>query len=532
MDNEITFLSDYSNPVKIKIPAGYSENAQLIQKNFPSFISAETLYNKWDINYQKNAIQDAYIEIRDDFIKSVFYDLNKEEYSNYALILWMDLEDAFPSRKDDLPKLFNLGLLLIKCCNSIKHRVLHSLFQIYQDAFDYDCIKLLFDYDEHLFTKVRLSWSVWGYFILNKTGNDIQQLEKLGQYNFIEDYIPSKCTFTIQNLIEIYLIVLSKIDDEAICRSLPSQFYHNEYAMYEGLMCKIAEKLFEKYDASYKARFRYCSLDYNNIPKESLSEFELKLGEAISSLKYNENIEKEINSICHLWNKKIEKIKLAYKENKDVQLFTERIDRLIYLHELTDNIRILYVLACKELANINSASAIKYYALACEAYDTTIPTLIGKRIKSMLFPRQSDFERFEAAFNSKDLSYYTQPESRTIKIDETILSQRLTKYEKTAATLSELLKDEEDSDNQLNISERGNRKPENEEDDLFELFILNDFILADSQISAFANKKNLMLNAMIDRINEKHYEALDDCIIEEQDGKWILNKDYYEQIKQ
>ena len=108
----------------------------------------------------------------------------------------------------------------------------------------------------------------------------------------------------------------------------------------------------------------------------------------------------------------------------------------------------------------------------------------------------------------------------------------MTKYEKTAATLSELLKDEEDSDNQLNISERGNRKPENEEDDLFELFILNDFILTDSQISAFANKKNLMLNAMIDRINEKHYETLDDCIIEEQDGKWILNKDYYEQIKQ
>ena len=267
--------------------------------------------------------------------------------------------------------------------------------------------------------------------------------------------------------------------------------------------------------------------------KTDTSREKLKLDKVISTLKYDENIEKEINSICRQrWKGKYEEIKLSFKENNDVRLFTEMIDKLIYLNELTDNIRFLFVLACRELADIDRTSAIKYYALACEAYDKAIPTLIGKRIKSLLFPRQSDFERFEAAFNSKDLSYYTHPESRTIKIDETILSQRLTKYEKTAATLSELLKDEEDSDNQLNISERGNRKPENEEDDLFELFILNDFILTDSQISAFANKKNLMLNAMIDRINEKHYEALDDCIIEEQDGKWILNKDYYEQIKQ
>lgn len=105
MENEITFLSVYCDLLqseiiicgqsyKFTIPdeyaetakltqkflqrldrangAGFAENAQLIQKDFPPFISEETIYSKYQINSKETTIQNAYSEIRIAFIKGVF----------------------------------------------------------------------------------------------------------------------------------------------------------------------------------------------------------------------------------------------------------------------------------------------------------------------------------------------------------------------------------------------------------------------------------------------------------------------------
>lgn len=40
-----------------------------------------------------------------------------------------------------------------------------------------------------------------------------------------------------------------------------------------------------------------------------------------------------------------------------------------------------------------------------------------------------------------------------------------------------------------------------------------------------------MANAMINQVNEIYFEMLDDNLIEENGDGWIMNKDYYEQIK-
>lgn len=59
----------------------------------------------------------------------------------------------------------------------------------------------------------------------------------------------------------------------------------------------------------------------------------------------------------------------------------------------------------------------------------------------------------------------------------------------------------------------------------------NDYCLSQNQIIAFAQRYGLMANAMINQVNEIYFEMLDDNLIEENGDGWIMNKDYYEQIK-
>lgn len=299
---------------------------------------------------------------------------------------------------------------------------------------------------------------------------------------------------------------------------------------YEYIFDRITQIFYKKYSIPYKCNW---DLAKGNIASYTFREFEEVLDRVFSELNYSEEIDRAVSPLWpQKWKNKFDVIKSNFEESGDEQSFIKQVDELAYINEFTFNIRQLFVYACKTLVNIDKKYAIKYYAMACEAYDTPIPTLIGKRIKSLLFPKSSDFERFVSAFNSKDLSFYTHPECRTIKIDKESLSDRLSKHEKTAAELSELLEDKEEFDNLIDFSEKEKTETENVENNLFELFVFNEFALTNSQINTFANDYGLMPNAIIDRINENHYETFDDCIIEEKDGKWILNKDYYKQIKQ
>ena len=406
--------------------------------------------------------------------------------------------------------------------------ILKSLFNIFNEACDYKRLKLVFEFDRNELQN-RLTWSSWGSLILNMSQGNIRQLEKIGQRSTTRFYVPNNNPIIINTIIELYLDVLSHFDDEELVkRILHKNCYFSKCGVYEYMFDRIIQDFYHKYNIPFNSNW---DLKRMGVSPNEFSEFEDSLNLVISKLKYDENIDRQISPLNpQKWKKIFEEIKLSFEENNDIQLFVERVDKLAYLNELTGNIRLLYVLACRALASSDAFCAIKYYAKACEAYDTTLPPLIGKRIKSLLFPRSSDFERFEMAFHSKDISYYTNPEERTIEIDKVGLAKRLLKYKSTAYQLSEILDDNDGCDELFDFSEFKGSESKNAESRLFELFVANGYMLTYSQISTFANENGLMPNAMIDRINESHYETLDDCIIEEQDGKWILNKDYHAQI--
>lgn len=534
MENRISFLSDYCRcaQFKITIPTNHVEHAQLIQKDFPFFTPERPIYSKLQIEGQSIEIQNAYIDIRDSFIKGVYYNLNRKEHSNYALILWWDFEDVFSSHEDNYLSLYDLGLLIIKCCNSIKSIVFWTLFDIFRDVCDYDRMKLVFENDRNNLLK-KMTLSSWGYLVLNISHKNLKQLEKIGQRVSTRYYVQNNNPVIIKTLIELYLEVLNRFDDETFANNIlqnNNYFYLDKSNVYEYIFDRITQVFYQKYSIPYKCNW---DLAKGDIASYTFREFEEVLERVFSELNYSEEIDRAVSPLWpQKWKNKFDVIKSNFEESGDKQSFIKQVDELAYINEFTINIRQLFVYACKTLANIDKMYAIKYYAMACEAYDTPIPTLIGKRIKSLLFPKSSDFERFVSAFNSKDLSFYTHPECRTIKIDKESLSDRLSKHEKTAAELSELLEDKEVFDNLIDFSEKEKTETENVENKLFELFVFNEFALTNSQINTFANDYGLMPNAIIDRINENHYETFDDCIIEEKDGKWILNKDYYKQIKQ
>ena len=96
MEIIIKFLSDYNQFEQDgwNITIKNNDTPNLIYRDFPIFLTQWPIYNKWDIASNSFDIQNAYLIIRDDFFKGVLYDLNKEEYSNYAKILFLAIEDA------------------------------------------------------------------------------------------------------------------------------------------------------------------------------------------------------------------------------------------------------------------------------------------------------------------------------------------------------------------------------------------------------------------------------------------------------
>lgn len=63
-----------------------------------------------------------------------------------------------------------------------------------------------------------------------------------------------------------------------------------------------------------------------------------------------------------------------------------------------------------------------------------------------------------------------------------------------------------------------------------EYFKSNSFQLSQTEIDSFTNTSGIFQSQLIDTINEIYYDQLDDFLIEETNGTFILNKAYYQQI--
>lgn len=74
------------------------------------------IYSRSDINKANNTIQEAYLQIRKDFLNGTYYDLSNPGKTNYGFVLFFDLFAAYAAGKSDIKKLCKeLDVLTIIC---------------------------------------------------------------------------------------------------------------------------------------------------------------------------------------------------------------------------------------------------------------------------------------------------------------------------------------------------------------------------------------------------------------------------------
>ena len=121
------------------------------------------------------------------------------------------------------------------------------------------------------------------------------------------------------------------------------------------------------------------------------------------------------------------------------------------------------------------------------------------------------------------------PKRKKITLNVESISKEKEKHSKVAQLLGEYLDEEETIETtpqKVEITENDNQK------ELFKLFIFNSFRLNQQEVNIFVQSKNLFKDQFIENINDTYYEELDDLLIEEEGEEYILNKEYYEQITQ
>jgi hypothetical protein len=123
-------------------------------------------------------------------------------------------------------------------------------------------------------------------------------------------------------------------------------------------------------------------------------------------------------------------------------------------------------------------------------------------------------------------------------------------HSNTVALLNEYLKDEESSENEVNnpikdivyeitndVEVRTQIIVESNDSDLssvqyklIELFANNGFVISVDALDKFAINNGVFRSSLIDGINERYYDLLDDILIEPLDDIFSINQNYYNRI--
>lgn len=147
-----------------------------------------------------------------------------------------------------------------------------------------------------------------------------------------------------------------------------------------------------------------------------------------------------------------------------------------------------------------------------------------------LYPKKQKTDRdlTKAIEDTKLLFNITR---RKIQLDVSVLEEVGKEQSQTAELLGKYLDDESEVTEKETIFLPLVPKENTYETDLFQWFESNNFTINKKEIDTFARNKGVFSNSLIQQINETYYETLDDLLIENEGDDYILNKVYYQQIK-
>lgn len=255
------------------------------------------------------------------------------------------------------------------------------------------------------------------------------------------------------------------------------------------------------------------------------------------------------------WKIKFEELTTNYKGNS-----TEFVNSIISLGKLNEqnlSVENVFFEASKFMAKYDKESSLSLYLYYLH-YDLKSATFVNKQLSKTLqkslfttSEQHCDFEVIVSEYiKDKNLEKALQEvpkiyvaKRKKIQLDRHSILEVLQQHSGTVELLNEYLKDDEDSDSQ--IEEQHNEKLQIEiisskyesgiafsqmQIATLNFFEENNFSLLQNDFENFSKSNGVLKNQLIENINDICYESLDDILIEEDEEYYTINKEYYQQI--
>ncbi len=361
---------------------------------------------------------------------------------------------------------------------------------------------------------------------LNLSNEEIKHFDKLK--------IPAESffylDFCIDKLLQIYVQIIRQFPD----------LKKNEHRADAALSYCIRQLQFK---FSYKIDKL---LPVEDLTPALLPEVQTAIDAFINELKpCNEKQERKLNRVdATRWKAQFEQYKIESEKTKNNQHFYDRIVNLASFNDYQTTPRSIFWQSHQwmvEKDKILSCQLYLHYLSIKPKKDTFKYKNILIKHQKLLFKneeQQKEFEEIVKLFlknNNLEKALDATRELLTVKRKKIQLNQDAVLEAKKEHTivvniLNEYLSDEEAP--AIEIKTKENATPSDAQTDLLNFFESNDYKLNQKEVGIFAKENGFFISQLINNINEKFYEQLDDILIEETEDSFLMNKKYYLELKE
>lgn len=242
------------------------------------------------------------------------------------------------------------------------------------------------------------------------------------------------------------------------------------------------------------------------------------------------------------------------KSSKNGQEFMDSVDNLIERNIKNLNYPLIYFESIKKVQTYDASLALIFYLLyvkACkEISNITQLRPFPKSVQNKIFKNLDQIIEFNAIIKVyieknnfeetyKEIKSILKPKRKLIELDSKSIKEVSKSHDSTVGLLNEYLGSDDDEGSEIEL---GNKKVHVSENlvlsvkltefqvELIRMFVDNDYFLTLEKIKQYADTKGYFLNQLVNGINEVYYELLDDNIIYEENGVFIMDKEYYKEI--
>ncbi|MDR3340631.1 MAG: hypothetical protein LBT25_11195 [Candidatus Symbiothrix sp.] len=288
------------------------------------------------------------------------------------------------------------------------------------------------------------------------------------------------------------------------------------------------------------------------VPEESIIRLINEKSSIVEAFSKEEN-ENLYSVNANLWEARYAYLTHNFDQNKTKEFYND----ICELDEISNSrvmvARKIYFQAYQFLADYN-----RVYSLICYLHYLNVKTevnskhrIINKNFSKILFPNELMEKKFleigDRLLEDEDLDSAIEnvktlyvPTRKKIQLDILAIKEADNKQIHVAELLEKYLNDEKETvplktssatQPPVQPSVQVDYTVSENEFALFKLFENKNYSVNKKEIDIFARKKGAFRDSLIQTINEKYYEELDDLLIEEEEDDYLLNEVYYEQIK-